>query len=547
MRKLFALLLSMSLLLTAHHRCQADDISALKQGNIRLIFVGDSITGQSRNVPTGYAHQFEAAVKATYPNSNPQIISLGGSGHSVGSWAGIEKKSRDKSVILDIKTIDVHEELAKPADVLVIMLGMNDVLAPYVMDNDESIDKWVTRYQSLIDALKLRVTPHVLALAGITPCTEDSQSPKNQLIEKLNQHIRDLAEKNNARYLPTSHVVWTILKHGRYKDHAFHVTADYVHPTTAGHIGIAMGMLKGLGEDAAMIWLNDQRLKPMLDQLTTTKEPFSWEIKAKPDPDTPGMMQYDLYYWFKHTPGNNKPQPKVHAHLPEGWQMLVPPSESPASLLQIKGKPDHLQNMVSLTTNVNGTEYKTDIQIPAPWLVGYSFVQRLWQHPGYQFMADKAHTPIDDVIEAGDDFTQAIDMGQGKILIWQTYSPSINFTGGEDPSSVDFAAMLHANNFEAGYIARWIYSDKDRVCNIQPMSRMFAGIQYVKIYVNGKAAFEGRLRKAPATPIKLNKGWNTLVCRSSHHNWQWQLSLPITGNDGDDLSDLRYSIVPKTN
>ncbi|MFG0250481.1 MAG: hypothetical protein ACF8OB_16465, partial [Phycisphaeraceae bacterium JB051] len=125
------------------------------------------------------------------------------------------------------------------------------------------------------------------------------------------------------------------------------------------------------------------------------------------------------------------------------------------------------------------------------------------------------------------------------------YTPSINFTGGTDPASVDFAAMLHANNFEAGYIARWIYSDKDRSCNIQPKSRMFAGVQYVKVWLNSQAVFEGRLRKAPVTQIKLKKGWNTLVCRSSHHNWQWQLALPITGIDGDDLADLRYSIVPK--
>lgn len=545
MKKILALVLLLSLCCGYPTFAQTGPV--LKNGNARVIFVGDSITGQSRNVASGYAHQFEAAVKAIYPDASPQIISLGGSGHSVGSWLGIEKKSRDTAVILDIKTIDLHEELAKPADVLIIMLGMNDVLAPYVADTPESIDKWVERYQALIDALKLRVTPGILALAGITPCTEDPSSPKNQLITHLNQRVEKLAPQNNARFLPTSDNVWGIQHAGRKLNHDFHVTGDYVHPTAAGHIGIAMGMLQGLGETKLVDWLKEHRLQEQYDKLIAQKAPFSWEIQAVWDASHSDKATYNITCYNLNPAGADTTKTKITLTVPQGWQVSPESIEATSGTFTVTGTPDHLQNQLTLKADTDGKTQQVDIQLPAPWLVGYSFVQRLWKQPGYEFMADKAHTPIDDVIEANGDFTAPIVLDKNQTLTWKPYYPSVNFTGKDDPDSVDFAALYHSDNFEAGYLARWIYSDKDRTCSITPKTRMFAGYMYLNIWVNGKTVYNGRLRKAPATDIQLKKGWNTLVCRSSHHNWQWQLSLPITGQDVDNLSDLRYSIVPHLN
>ena len=523
----------------------ADDMPTLQQGNARVIFVGDSITGQSRNANSGYAHQFEAAVKAIYPDSTPQIISLGGSGHSVGSWIGIEKKSRDKSVVLDIKTRDVHEELAKHAHVLIIMLGMNDVLAPYVTDTPQSLDKWAAGYQSLIDALKIRVTPGVLALAGITPCTEDPDSPKNQLIGKLNQRVQDLAAQNQARFLPTSETLWAIQREGRKLDHNFHVTADFVHPTAAGHIGIAMGMLKGLGENELANWLKDNRLKEQYDKITARKAPFAWDIQAVSDWANLDKTTYTITYNWLNPTGKKNVTPNIKLNAPEGWQVSPTTLDAINGTFTVIGTPNHHQNLLTLHATAKDINTQAQLQIPAPWLVGVSLTQRLWKHPGYDFQADKARTPVDDVIEAEADFTKPIDLGQGNTLRFKPYHPSVNFTGKDDPDSVDFSAIIHATNFEAGYITRWIYSDKQRTCTLTPKTRMFAGYMYLNIWVNGKTVYTGRLRKAPVTEIQLQKGWNTLVCRSSHHNWQWQLTLPINGQNGDDLSDLRYSIVQK--
>jgi lysophospholipase L1-like esterase len=521
----------------------AQPTACFKQGKARVVIVGDSITGQSRNVASGYANQMEAAIRAVYPGCEPQIISLGGSGQSVGSWQNVERKSQTKETFLDIKGIDVQQTLAQRADVLIIMLGMNDVLAPYVADNTQSIDKWQTRYEQLIEALQQRVHPGVLALAGVTPCTEEPTSPKNKMVDLLNERVRLLAEKYHARYLTTSQTVWTIFKDGRQKDHAFHVTADYVHPTTAGHIGIAMAMLQGLGENQAVKWLNDERLEPLMQKISEKKQPFSWEIQAVFNPEKPDIAQYDIQFWFLNPNAIANVEPYVAIKLPQNWHSSMNAMNAMTGIFSIKGKPDQLLNTVTLTATMDKVEYKADIQLPTPWLVGLKMNQRYWNR--YDFDAEKARTPVDEVIEQNGDFTAPIDLGKGQTLTWAPYYPSVNFTGGDDPSSVDFSALTHADNFEGGYAARWVHSDKDRTCIFEPKNRMFAGVFYLTAWVNAKQVYAAKPKRGDNVEIQLKQGWNTLVYKINHHNWQWQVNLPITGKDGDDLSDLRYSITPQ--
>src|SRR5262245_21374437 len=94
----------------------------LQQGNARVVLVGHSITGQSRNHPAGYAHQLDWALQQVYPGCHPRIIALGGSGQGIQAWLNTEKRSRTENFSLDIKGIDVKTELDQPADVLIVML-----------------------------------------------------------------------------------------------------------------------------------------------------------------------------------------------------------------------------------------------------------------------------------------------------------------------------------------------------------------------------------------------------------------------------------------
>ena len=82
------------------------DTPLLQQGNARVVLVGDSITGQSRNHPAGFAHQIDWALQQAYPGCHPHVIALGGSGQGVQAWLNTEKRSRTEAFPLDVKGLD---------------------------------------------------------------------------------------------------------------------------------------------------------------------------------------------------------------------------------------------------------------------------------------------------------------------------------------------------------------------------------------------------------------------------------------------------------
>jgi len=171
------------------------EAALLKEGHVRIVLVGDSITGLSRNHPAGYAHLIEWALKAAYPDCHPDIAALGGSGMGVWSWENAELKSRTQERFLDVEGIPLKATLDQPADVLVIMLGMNDVLAPYVADDEVSYEEWTQTYKRMVTVLQARLKPSITAVATATLCTEDVDSPQNRVMDKLNVRIAKLAEE----------------------------------------------------------------------------------------------------------------------------------------------------------------------------------------------------------------------------------------------------------------------------------------------------------------------------------------------------------------
>lgn len=244
---------------------------ALRDGNARVVFVGDSITGQGGGWQgTGYVFKMREALSAVYPGAKPDLIPLGGSGMGVGAWLGLAKDAEKQKRDLDVKGVEVAAALAQPADVMVVMLGMNDVLAPYVSDTDASLDQWAVHYRELVGILSARLKPKVIALATITPQTEDPGTPKNQVMARMNQRITALAAELNAPVLPTNATYWDVLGQGRKTQADFSLAEDRIHPNGAGHLAVAIGMLDGLGEQKAAAWLRDEKLAKALSALKQT-------------------------------------------------------------------------------------------------------------------------------------------------------------------------------------------------------------------------------------------------------------------------------------
>ncbi|QNN24615.1 hypothetical protein HED60_20845 [Planctomycetales bacterium ZRK34] len=425
----------------------------------RIVFIGDSITGQGWNHPRGFIHLIESSLKTKWPDGKWQVIPLGGSGAGVGAWQNFEKRSREGEVRLDAKEFEVGAALAQPADVVIVMLGMNDLLAPYVKPTEADIDAWEARYRALLDALRQRVKPRVLALATISMCSEDPASPKNQIRDRLNARLAALAAEQELTLLPVGQTMVDLLKRGRQRVPDFHVTGDYVHPNQQGHYAIAIGMLRGLG---------------------AVESARALEARSAEDLDR---------------------RAAGHANQPAA-------------------------------------------QPPPPWLVGTGlFNPQAW--PGNKFDPDRGRLPCDGHIVAGRLTDPTVT---GTDLVWNLYHPSVNFTGSDDPGSVDFTAVSFGRVHEVGYALRWIHSEKKRIVQLQLSSKVFAGSIGLSVWLNGHERYAGVITDEPHRRTELfavlRPGWNILAIKCNHLTWQWQVTANLVQVNDDDLSDLHYTAEP---
>lgn len=506
--------------------------------NLRIVLVGDSITGLSRNSSNGFANVMDKAFQATAPDRTVEIVALGGSGQSVSSWLSIEERSQTKKTTLDVKNIDAHEALAKPADVLVVMLGMNDVLAPYVGDSEASLDRWIANYQKLVERLRARVQPKVLGLAGITPYTEDPQSPENQLIDRMNAKVNLLAQQLGGRYFDTSGEAKKALKKGRSLDPKFHVTSgDFVHPSESGHLAIASAMLTGMGESKARQWLDEEKWQPLWAAVAGKGTGISWQrVSVTREPDSTDyvfLMHYDLAGKLADASTGLEVVP------PEGWRAVPPRLNGKSGEFRLIGKPDRLTNTFTLRSG----QVEVQAYLPAPWLATAG-VPSNWD--GSNFDAEKNHTEIGELIRQNKNPTEG-PFTNPKVK-WQPYFPSVDYTGGANPDSVDFVALTHPANFESGYAVRWVFSEKDQPVQVAMNSRVFAGTIHLWVWLNSEEVYQGMLtkehRKSVSAPAALKRGWNMLAFKASHRTWLWQVSVGVTAPDGTPLDSLRYSIPP---
>ena len=304
--KLFPALLVTAIALIMPLRSEAQNKkgdSSLRQDD-RIVFVGDSITGLGWNNADGFIHLIDVVLRQKWPDGKLKVIPLGGSGQSVSSWLSVEKGSRDKEANLDVKGFEVKESLGQPADVVIIMLGMNDLLAPYVSEKEADIDAWTGNYRKLITALRERVKPRVMALASISLCSENPESPKNKVRAAMNARLAGLAKSENCIVLPVGEEMLALLQEGRKLKPDFHVTYDFVHPNKGGHLSIAMGMLKGLGEGDSAGKLADKYLSGIMKDAAGTAPVLSWQLVPESTEASAGKKNFTLRYWYRESYDN---------------------------------------------------------------------------------------------------------------------------------------------------------------------------------------------------------------------------------------------------
>jgi len=529
MKKLLSLLL---LVLTL-----TGQAASVLKSNDRIIFIGDSITGQGRNVSSGWANLIDDAFKTARPSDNITTVSLGGSGQSVGSWQNVEKKSQTEPVFLDVKTVDVKATLDGGAEVVVIMLGMNDALFPSLKDTPEAIENWATKYRALIASVRARAHPRILALATPTMCTEDPGSPKNKVIQALGAKIQSIAKTENAFVLPTYETMAQILEEGRTWKPDFHVTGDFVHPSYPGHVAIAVGMLKGLGEEAAASDLWEKQTPKFWKK---DEEALSYKVEVLPAPLDAKKTTYRIQS-FQHAAGGALTATKAELILPKGWRILSQKNNT----FEVEGEPNHLINKLTLRVG----QKEAEIKIPAPWLIGTGNIGGMNWIRNSEYHPDLHPQAVDESLSKGEGFGQIAELEPGKPLTWKCYTPSVNFGGGIAPGAVDMAAVLFFQVFDRGYGARWIYSETGMPVTVQIKPLGFVSSSHLMVWLNGTqlhAAHLGDKAAQKTFEVMINKGWNALVWESNSLQVQWQFSVDLAGKTEADTNSLRVAAWPPT-
>lgn len=490
-------------------------VSGLLARAERVVFVGDSITGLSENFSAGYAKQMRQALTDVGRSNAFELVCLGGSGQTVLSWRNVVKMSTTTNVTLDVKSIYVKDELDKPADTVIIFLGMNDALQPSISPDQKA--EWLERYQVLIDLLKNRTRVGRFLLAQPTMYTENPDTYKNGLMRTLCSWIDEVAATNKFGVIRTHEAYQRFWELGRLHNPDFRITYDYVHPGQAGHLALADTFLRALGEtQAADRWFEKNK------KALTDDTPGALVYIVNPGPLTAkGWATFDIQ--------------NLSAKLPAGWTFKKTISGRTFQLIF-----ENAQNRYAALTEIpvtlegNAASCTRTIKIFAPWLIKNGFPGQPWNEPA-SYNVQKNHTPIDDQFAQGNvDFSS-----------WKCYVPHNDVNGGAYPGSIDFSSLENGAHFDFAYAAINVIAPKAGKIKLITRTRVFSGTMHDMVWLNGQEVLRHVFYRNKAVPqesiVELKAGVNTLWLKSAHQCWQWQSSIHFE-DDQLRAADLLYAL-----
>ncbi len=517
----------------------------------RIIFVGDSITAQAVGGSQGYYHQFTNELHKAYPDARSEVIGLGFSGNTLFDWKdNLEVKSRTQSVPANTGGFDVQAAFAKHGDVVFILLGMNDILRPTMRDDEAVLQTWKAKLRELVKAIRARVTPREIVLCEITPLTEDPLSPKNRVRDRLTQLANELAEEEKCRTAATGASVFDAVTRCRKVRQDYHVIPDTVHPQQPlGHAAIARGMVAALQDDKLAAAF-DARIAAEIAKLAPAKPSVAtW---FKPQPGCPAERAEQTYwltcFWNDGKEATAPRVPTFSLELPDGWNVAESPVTGTEATFTLRGTPERLQTPVTVVAKAGEETVRQTVQIPAPWRV------LCGPDNGGAWSAQRGYVPTNGVpfmeadLVAGKHFLEPFTDGQ-RTYGWQVNTPCVDYTAGDDPNSVVPYSLTFGSQNDVLYAVRWVYSAKARPVQLQLSHRTFSATLGFVVWINGERVMTADLNRGGKNKVAgaaaLKQGWNCLLVRNDHLQWQRQFACALLSEEGGMLDDLRYSAMPK--
>ncbi|MDO5308796.1 MAG: GDSL-type esterase/lipase family protein [Planctomycetia bacterium] len=499
----------------------------------RVLVVGDSITGHSMNLPYGYAHEVRAALEAN--GSDIEFIPLGGSGQTIFSWRGIIQSSYENRQRLDIQDIYVKDEFDKGADVILIHLGMNDALRPSIQTSEEGFATWKEEYRSLIKDLRAR-TPDVKRIVTTPPTllTENPFAFKNELMDRFGEIIAEVSAEENCEFFDLRKEFKRHFLNARFESPEFRITLDFVHPNQAGHQVMAWGFLKALGLEEIADWYYKERV---CDEVKAKTTPSATFFVADVPVKTPEIL--------KTRENNSLTVPIVIDGVIQGVSKdnLSVSLPNGTTFKEISSAPDtQLEALgyqhVSIVLEGITSELPTDVtirfgeterivRINAPYFVSVGYAVTPFGKPE-DFPQDQRNA-IDEIALNNSD-PLSLPASETQKITWFCYYPSADKTGANNPNAVDLADLTPANEFDIGYIVRYITSPKEQKCELKLNSEGFSTTAIETIYLNGTEVYSDILsprhkKHEDKIEVELNEGLNIMTSRVGHTSWQWATSF----------------------
>jgi lysophospholipase L1-like esterase len=208
------------------------------QKNMKLVFMGDSITDAGRAQPIaeglfdpmgrGYVNLCDAFLNGRYPELNLHVVNVGISGNTsrdlVGRW------QRD---VIDLRP-----------DWLSLMIGINDVWRQFDMPYMTSAHVYLEEYEANLKHLVGQTRHMVKGLTLMTPFFIEGMKdePMRAMMDRYSAVARKIAQRNDCVFVDVQGAFDEVLQHVQSSRFSW----DRVHPNQVGCAVIARAWLKAM-------------------------------------------------------------------------------------------------------------------------------------------------------------------------------------------------------------------------------------------------------------------------------------------------------------
>lgn len=202
------------------------------QGNITVLFQGDSITDAGRDyyksddLGWGYPSIVAEAFNAKYPQKNVRFLSRGVSGNTVA-----ELRNRWQTDCLDLKP-----------DIVSILIGVNDVLGKFFWRNFTP-GNFAADYRSILQQTKAALNSKIVLMTPFM-LLEPAESMFNLDLNEKIEVVTALSKEFGTSLIP----LHSIFAQAVQRKEPSYWSIDGVHPTIKGHTLIAQSWLEVMSQ-----------------------------------------------------------------------------------------------------------------------------------------------------------------------------------------------------------------------------------------------------------------------------------------------------------